>query len=418
MTKAKKIRASVRYDNHHARLRDGESQRKDGSYSYRWTDRLGNRHAVYAQTLEKLREKEEQVQADIHDGIRADKRSMTINEMYNLWVELKRGIRNTTMSNYMYAYECNVRPVFGQKKLALIKKTDIRRFYNNLHDVKGMKVNSIDVVHTVLHQVFQMAVDDDIIRSNPTENMLRELKVSFGSDSVKRHALTVAQQKIFQEYLLRTPKYQHWYPIFFIMANTGMRVGEIIGLRWQDVDFQNGLISVNHNVVYYNGKAGKGKFCYTVNAPKTRAGERLIPMTTAVIEAFKMEREFQDMVGIKNTASIDGYSDFIFCNRDGKMVSESSLNKALKRIIRDCNAELIDMNGIDKVPAFLPQFSCHYLRHTCATRLCESGMNLKMVQAILGHGDIQTTMNIYVSVTEDLRKKELNVLEEYLSKIE
>lgn len=414
MGKAVKAKGGVRYDNKHVRLQTGETQRSDGSYMYRWTDDHGVRHSVYGSTLELLREKEKQILVDLHDGIRADKQTMTVNDMYDLWRDIKRGVRGTTMSNYIYYYDRYVHDGFGQKRIAAVKKSDVRKFYNSLHDDKMLKINSIDSVHTVLHQVFQTAVDDNIIRSNPTDNMLRELKMSRESDFEARNAMTADQQSLFQDYMLRKPLYRHWYPIFFVMANTGMRVGEVIGLRWQDVDMEKGIINVNHNVVYYSHKGNGQKCHYAIHSTKSRAGVRLIPMTQAVKDAFLMEKEYQELTGIHNTMSVDGYTDFIFTNTNGSMHNLTMLNKALKRLTRDCNDELIEKYGIDNVPVLLPNLSTHILRHTFATRLCESGVNIKLAQSILGHADISTTMNIYVTVTEDMRNKGLQDLEDYL----
>lgn len=98
---------------------------------------------------------------------------------------------------------------------------------------------------------------------NPTDNMLKELKLSHNFDSEKRKALTLPQQELFIDFLERRPQYNHWYPVFYIMVNTGMRVGELTGLRWQDVDLEGGMISVNHTLVYYNHRDEKG--CYEGN---------------------------------------------------------------------------------------------------------------------------------------------------------
>lgn len=118
------------------------------------------------------------------------------------------------------------------------------------------------------------------------------------------------EEKIFLEYLMQKPKYRHWYPVFYIMANTGMRVGEITGLRWRDIDCDEGLISVNHTLVYYNHRDEHGCY-YSINTPKTKAGERTIPMTDQVKNAFQMEREYQEEVGISSIDRIDGYDDFV-----------------------------------------------------------------------------------------------------------
>ena len=110
---------------------------------------------------------------------------------------------------------------------------------------------------------------------------------------------------------------------------------------------------------------------------------------------------------------IDGYTDFVFLNRFGEVYSQASLNKAIKRIIRDCNDEQFQRSENPEV--LLPNFSCHTLRHTFTTRMCEAGTNIKLMQDILGHRDITTTMNIYADVTKDLREKEMGNLEEYFA---
>ena len=273
--KKEKRQTTVRFDSHHVRLRTGEVQRKTGSYMYRWTDKLGKRNTIYAATLEDLREQEEQILVDQHDGIKANIKNVTVNDVYELWCQLKRGIKDSTMKNYIYMYELFVKPTFGKKKLVQVKKSDVRRFYNQLIDDKVLKPSTVDVIHNIVHQVFQIAVDDDMIRSNPAANMLREIKMAHGSEIEKRKALTLEQEELFLGYLARTPKYQHWYPVFYIMANTGMRVGEITGLRWCDVDMENGIISVNHTLVYYNHRDEKG--CYfSINTPKTKVFHRAV----------------------------------------------------------------------------------------------------------------------------------------------
>ena len=105
-----------------------------------------------------------------------------------------------------------------------------------LADQRGLKISTIECVHTVLHQVLTTAVEDNYLRSNPSDNVLRELKKEKEFEAVKRKALTIPEQNLFLNYLKRTPKYQHWYPIFAVMMGTGLRVGEATGLRWCDID--------------------------------------------------------------------------------------------------------------------------------------------------------------------------------------
>ena len=392
-----------RVDKNRIVLRKGEFQREDGLYRFRWTGNDGKRHYIYARTLDDLREKEMQLAIDEFEGIRTDKPNATVNDLFDTWCELKMGIKDNTFQNYKYMYNMFVRKSFGRLKLAMVKKSDVKRFYNNLADEKILKISTIDTVHNILHQVFDLAVSDNYIRVNPTDNMLKELKQSHNFQVEKRKALTVPEEHMFIEFLKTNPQYNHWYPIFAVMLETGMRVGEVVGLRWCDIDFDENLISVNHTLVYYNHGGDKG--CYfSVNTPKTKAGERTIPMLDFVKEAFELERKYQERIGISCKAEIDGYTDFVFINRFGAVQHQGTLNKAIKRITRDCNDAALLRSSEEQT--LLPPFSCHSLRHTFTTRLCEKGVNVKVIQDVLGHSDFSTTMDIYTDVTKDLKRQE------------
>jgi len=394
-------------------LRKGETQRSNGTYDYRWVGKDGKRHSVYAKTLEELRDKENEILKDESDGIKAEAKHVTINEMFDLWKQIKRGLKDNTFQNYKYMYDTFVRPDFGRKRISTLKKTDVKRFYNCLADERGLQASSIDSIHTVLHQVLDMAVDDFYIRNNPSDDVLKELKKSHVFKTEKRKALTKAQQDLLLNFLKRNNTYNHWYPIFAVMIGTGLRVGEVTGLRWCDVDLDAGQVDVNHTLVYYchRNEVEKSGCYFNVNTPKTKASNRQIPMMDFVKDAFQMERDYQKDIGIKCNAVIDGYTDFIFVNRFGMVQHQGTLNKAIRRIIRDCNDEVLLKGESD--PVLLPHFSCHTLRHTFTTRMCEAGVNVKVIQDALGHSDISTTLNIYADVTAELKKSEFSGLGRY-----
>ena len=215
-----------RKDKSRAVLRTGESQRADGTYQFRWTDSNHKRFCVYAKTLDELRYKEEQIKKDKSDGIKTEARYTTVNEVYELWKELKRGLKNNTFENYKYMYETFVRHQIGSKTVSSLRKTDIKRFYNYLTDERQLKPSTIDSIHPVLHQILDMAVDDDYIRNNPSDNVLRELKQAHCFKTEKRRALTRPEQELFLSYLKNTPAAQYWYPIFAVLVGTGLRVGD------------------------------------------------------------------------------------------------------------------------------------------------------------------------------------------------
>ena len=396
-------------------LKEGEYQRSCGTYEFKWRDKSGGRHSISAVTLEELREKELDVLRDVLDGVKADKNNLTINDLYNSWVQLKRGLKDNTFSNYKYMYTMFVEPDFGKRKIVDLKRSDIRSFYNYLADERHVQINTIDCIHTVLHQVLELGVEDDYLRYNPSDNALKELKKARNFESTKRRALTVPEQELFEAYLSKQGQYHRWYPIFIIMLWTGMRVGEVTGLRWCDIDLEDDTISVNHTLVYYD-KRNDERCTFAINTPKTAAGERIIPMLPKVKEAFLMEKQYQEECGLESRAVVDGYRDFIFINRFGNVQHQGTLNKALSRIVRDCNFEILDKPH-KKDTVILPKFSNHSLRHTFTTRMCEAGVNLKVMQEILGHADAETTMDIYAEATKELKKSELDSFAEFFRRV-
>ena len=402
--------AAKRKDDKGRILRKGERQREDGIYEYRYQVN-GKRQSLYAVTLDDLRKLEDGIVVDRHDGIRANAAAMKLDDIFNIWCDMKRGLKDNTFQNYKYMYVQFASPHLGDMKVTKIKRSDVRRFYNRMLEIDGLKLSTVESIQTVLHQVLQLAVDDNYIRINPADNALRELKLSHQYDSEKRKALTVDEQKLLMSFLEKSETYRHWKPIITIMLGTGMRVGEVTGLRWKDIDLEAGTIDVNHTLVFYN----KGhKQTYAINSTKTPCSNRTVPMLESVKEAFLEEKRYQKEKGLYCTSIIDGYQDFIFCKKFGEVLNLGVINKALRRIMRDCNDEVLENHEGDDMPVLLPRFSCHIFRHTFTTRMCESGMNLKVIQGILGHKDIRTTMDIYADITKELQDIAMDDLTKYL----
>ena len=377
---------------------------------YRYTSSDGKRHAVYAPDLNELRKKEEKIQRDIAGGIRIGEDSITLNDIYEMWKHDKNTLKETTRSNYVYMYEHFVQDDFGKRKLRNIRKSDVRRFYNSLLDAKGLKVNTLDGLHTIIHQLFNLAVDDCYIVKTPSDGVMGECKKAHNLETPKRHALTIPQQEAFIGYVKETQQYRHWLPLFTTFLGTGMRVSELVGLRWEDVNFEEGYIEVNHNTVYYQRTEGK---CYfSVTTPKTEAGKRIIPMLSEVRQALWDEKAHQKEVGLKCIANIDGYTNFIFLNRYGNIHNPQTINRTIKRITLAYNEqEMEKADKEDREPVLIPPFSCHNLRHTFCTRYCENETNLKVIQEIMGHRDIATTMEVYAEATKDAKVKSFEDLE-------
>ena len=398
--------AKTRKDLRGRSLRKGEVQRaSDKRYMYTYTDPLGRRKFIYANDLTQLREKEEKLLKDQLEGLDiyvAGK--ATLNETFDRYISTKYNLRESTRSSYLYTYDHYVRNTFGLKRIAEIKYSDVLQFYYHLLNQQGISLGTLDSVHCLLHPTFQLDVRDEIIRKNPTDGVMKEISRESGKNRGVRHALTIEQQRCFMEYIANHPIYYHWWPMFTILLGTGCRIGEALGLRWQDLDFKKRVISINHSLVYYPAN-GSNKCALRVSLPKTDAGIRTIPMLDIVKDAFEMLYEEQKENGFNET-EIDGMTGFIFCNRFGSVPNPQTVNHTIKRIANNYNAdEVVRAKKEHRDPIILPNFSCHHLRHTFCTRLCENETNLKVIQSIMGHKNIETTLDIYAEATEKKKQE-------------
>ena len=402
--------AQSRKDSRGYALRSGECQRSDGRYSYSYTDRDHKRHVIYASDLISLRKREQKIRRDLEDGLdprRAER--ITINQVYDEYISQKYDLKATTRTNYIYTYDHYIRESFGKRRLADVKFTDVKKFYYSLIAEKGFSPATVDNVHTQLHPAFQMAVRVGLIRVNPASGALGEIKKSHVWVTNKRESLTLAGQKAFLNYLYSNPRYYGWKPVITVLIGSGMRIGECLGLRWCDLDFDNRIIDVNHNLVHRRVDEEGGTF--HINTPKTRAGMRKIPMIEQVHEAFLEEYELQQLTGFC-TQEIEGYKGFVFCTSRGTVTIPAEVNRAIHGIVADYNAEeTAKAKEEGREPFLLPDFSAHTLRHTFCTRLCENETNLKVIQTVMGHKDIQTTMDIYADCTEDKKKEVIQKIE-------
>lgn len=393
-------------------LRRGELQRNDGKYEYRYYDAIGVRRSIYSWKLietdtvpqgkrckQSLRELERQIQRDLEDGIQAHAaRRMSLNDMFDHYMELKCELKVSTRTNYQYMYDRYVRETLGSKSITSFRYSDIRTFYNSLLREHGFRPNTMETIHSLLHPVFTLAIRDNLIRTNPSDGVLVDIKKGNQWERPKKHALTEAQQTAFMQFVANSVRYRQWGPLFTVMLGTGCRVGEVIGLRWEDCDFAEETISINHSLLYRQKEPG-GACQFLVSTPKTEAGIRVIPMAAEVKRALECERELQAEVGASDIV-IDGYSNFIFTSQTGGILSPHTVNRAIERIRTAYNKQETELaHQEQREPQLLPHFSAHTLRHTFCTRFCEHETNLKVIQEIMGHASITTTMDVYNEAT-------------------
>lgn len=397
--------AKIRKDTKGRVLHKGEDYKKEKKlYRYSYTDPLGIRRCIYSKDLGELREKEKQLQRDQLDGLDMYVQgNADVNFAFDRYIATKTELRSSTRTNYLYTYDRYVRDGFGKKKLSNVRYSDVVLFYNALLG-KGLSVSTVDSVHTVLRPTFQLAVRDNVIRNNPADGAMAEVNKKWDGESGVRHALSIEEERAFLD-CLDFQKNLKWKPLFTVMFGTGCRISEIIGLRWDDADMDNGIITIDHDVTYYPRSDKNYKCEYELALPKTEAGIRTIPKLKKVKEALELERENQKKYGYHCLVELGGMRNFIFCNRFGGLLNPAGVNKVIKRIVSDHNAkEIVDAKKEGRKPVIIPDFICHITRHTFCTRLCENETNVKVIQSVMGHKDIQTTLDIYAEVSEKKKK--------------
>lgn len=370
-------------------LKQGEGQRPNGSYQYRYQDSYGNRHYVYAPTLDELRQKEAEIQRDISDGIDATAGSITVIELLQKYAAQKQHLSQNTKEQYYYTICTLSKEPFMQRRINAVKLSDAKAFVIKLRN-DGRKYSTIHSFYAKLRPAFEMAVDDDLIRKNPFKFKLSDI---IPNDTEERKPLNQQDKKRLLEFAADFPCYDE----IVILLGTGLRVSELCGLTVHDIDFKNRKITVNKQLL--RNLHGE----YRVETPKTDSGIRYIPMfDEAVYKAF--QRVIQNRGIPKVEMMIDGYTGFILLNKYGKPKVARNIQYDIDMLIKRYN----ESHNI-----MMPDFTPHNLRHTFATDMANRGMNLKTLQYLMGHNDASTTMNIYAACDYELAEKELKRVLKY-----
>lgn len=382
--------STKRRDNRNRVLRNGESQRPDGRYIYKYTDPSGQIRYVYSWKLEptdriptgkrndlSLREKERQIQKDLDDNILPCGGDMTVEELVGKYLNQKTGVRHNTAANYRFVQNIIKKDPFGKRRIDRVRLSDAKEWLIRLQD-EGRGYSTIHSIRGVVRPAFQMAVDDDLIRKNPFEFQLATVVVN---DSNTREALTRKQERAFLEFVAADKHFRKYYDGIYILFKTGMRISEFVGLTLSDIDMKNRKIRINHQLQRARDMR------YIIEDTKTTSGTRVIPMTDDVFECF--QRIIQNRKTPKKEPIIDGYTGFLFLDKDGKPTVALHWEHYFKHIRQK-------YNSIYKVQ--MPKVTPHVCRHTYCSNMAKSGMNPKTLQYLMGHADVGVTLNTYTHV--------------------
>lgn len=418
-----------RLDNKGRNLRENEYQKPNGMYEFRYKDNEGVRRSVYSNRLEErdktpkgakkefkaLRTMEEEIRDSLCKGIKVyEAERITLNDCFEPFIESKHKLRKSTRNNYIYMYNHYVRDTIGKKKLSDIRYTTILDFYNGLVYKKGFEPNSVQVIHNVLNPIFRRAVRDGILRTNPASDIMKEIKnPSDNAADEEDKALTKEQQAAFMKFVSENKSAKKWENIFKVLLWTGMRIGEFTSICWENIDFEENIIFVDHALQYRQESDGKCR--YSMDDPKTYSGKRTIPMFKIVREALLAEKEKAEKIKTKKKVEIGGYSNWVFTNRYQNVYNSTSINRAIKRIVLSYNREeMAKAKSEKRKPVLLTDFSAHTFRHTFCTRVCEVEPRIKNVMRIMGHRDMKTTIMVYNSVEEKVKREAMGSIEDKL----
>ena len=392
--------STKRRDNKNRILRNGESQRKDGRYSFKYIDGSGTARFVYSWKLEKndkvpagkrdglsLREKEKSIQRDINDMINPRGGEMTVEALVKKYLLQKTGVRHNTEANYNFVLNIIKNEEFGKRHIDQVKLSDAKCWLIKLQK-DGRGYSSIHSIRGVVRPAFQMAVDDDLIRKNPFDFQLATVVVN---DSVTRKAITRKQERAFLEFVKNDKYYCKYYEGIYILFKTGLRISEFVGLTVNDIDLQNRKLTISHQL--------QRKMDYIIENPKTECGVRTIPLSDDVYECFvkiirqrpKLERE----------PNIGGYCGFLYLDKNGKPMVAMHWEHFFKHIWQKYNSIYREQ---------LPLITPHVCRHTYCSNMAKSGMNPKTLQYLMGHSDIGVTLNTYTHLGYEDAKDELQRL--------
>lgn len=392
---------------------EGLSQRKDGRYSARFTNKAGKRVEKYFSSLNEAKSwladaryksaheaalAPFEMVASLGDGCPSEMSEMTVDEWYTLWMDtMNAGLAWNTRRNYRDRYVANVKPLIGNMRIRDVKALHCRKILADMDaDYAG---STIRQTYIMMGTMFKSAKMNDVIVKHPMDGV-RCTKAVRKASAVRY--LTASEQELF----LQVAKRSHNYRQYAFVLETGLRMGELVGLTWDAVNFQNRTITVNKTLEYRHSRGE-----WYAGAPKTPTSYRAIPLTTRAYQILldiynerdTQKRSPQLEQELRYTDRYTGETisfcmkDLVFINwRVGMPAKSSSYDTHLYKLCQE---------------AGIKPFSMHALRHTFATRAIERGVPPKVLQQLLGHASIKTTMDTYVHVSDGSKLEAIKLFE-------
>ena len=359
----------------------GLSQRKDGIYQARYTDRWGKRKTIYGKILRELR-KELAEAVTSNQNYTSIKDDVILDNWFIRWMDIykNKNIRPNTKREYTHIYYKNISPYLGNRKINSLVKSDIQLLIDNAYD-NNYGYERQNKIKVILKDMLQRAVEDCLVVNNPVSGVkLRTYK------EIRAKSLTIEEQNTFFDYCRNT----FYDNLFNVAVNTGLRPGELFALQLSDVDLENGYIDVNKTLVYQKYLDDDCK-TFHIEPPKTKQSYRKVPINSICRIYIERQFELKRIVAEKRPKQ---QNDYLFVTKFNTPLNSVIYSDAIKAVIRQINLTRAYDNQFEV-------FSGHTFRHTFATRCFENGIDTKVVQSYLGHASLKMTMDLYTHVSEE-----------------
>ncbi len=382
-------------------------QRKNGLWEGQYTAGIADsgkpiKKSVYGKTQREVAQKITSLTNDLNTGIFIAPDKITVSEWFSIWEkDYLIDVKQSTVNQYSYQFRIHIKPELGNIKLQKLTGPMIQGFYGRVQkphkikgangkilNCKGLSPKSVKNLHGCLHKCMDQAIKAGYIRSNPCDACTLP-KV------VKKEMRTVTDVSQFID-IIKGDEYENLY---ILAVFSGMRQGEIIGLTWDCIDYENRIISVEKQLRKDHSLAGSEySFSSTKNGKK-----RIISPAQYVFNALKREEKKQIANKLKYGSSFNNSDNLVFTNEIGGHLSAVTVRNHLSRLLK--------ANGIEGI-------RFHDLRHSFATISLENGEDIKTVSENLGHATVAFTMDIYAHVTEAMKKRSGDRMQEYIDALQ
>jgi integrase len=342
------------------------------------------RRYISGKKREDVRDKLAKALSDRANGLVFDAGALMVGEYLDRWLDdVRDTVRKSTHEGYEYAVEPHIKPALGRIKLKDLNPAQIRWFYRDRLD-SGLAPATVHKQHVVLHKALKAAVADGLIPRNAAAG----LKLP----RITREEIDPLTEEESRR-LLETACDDTLEALYVLALSTGMRQGELLALKWEDVDLDGGRVRVRRTLTHVD-KA------FVLGEPKTKNSRRTIRLTKGTISALQahLSRQLEE---IEEMGSLYQPGGLVFATEAGTVINPSNLrNRSFKPLLKR---------------AGLPPIRFHDLRHTCATLLLSKSVNPKVVSEMLGHASISITLDIYSHLLPDMQEKAVAALEKMLS---